>query len=1041
MEIDENEQLTSGSNLSDNGSDSDQTDEHENLQAELSETISSLLEQLTDNVYQYSVHVQYIQALRRAALFEELRGAREMMHRIFPLSEEMWLEWIEDESRLAVTKEEKQSVINLYSEAVKDYLSINIWSFYTNYVLNEYNDSHCQMEGMDNDSVFITLEHVRKVFKEACEETGYFVPESHKIWDPYRDFEEKILELSPSDEQKNRVKEMYLDRLKIPHSTFEKTFADYSSFITKYDNSNYERCMIEANAFFSETKIKYYEMDRYEQELNTSSFALEKFIKYIDNEIKQPNPLLPAIRTLYERAITLYYLDPSLWERYIFFLIEKKISYDDLLKICERSVRNCPWSGDLWSHYMRTMERGTVPNSYDEIKNIYQRALSTGMLNNNVDDLVKVIIANCDLERRTISNEGPTNLTNSDALKSIIAEGLQTVKKAFKNGDPLCRLEKYLIEIETITGNVNKAREVWERVIKRHHKESEVWLRYADWERSLGNIDEARKKYRKASQQDTDWPEQIFNAWEQFEHHYGTLEGLELAYIFIGKQMEYVKKKRAKALEEAQKVQYEQFQAEQTASVAEDPNLASEQNLLATDSRSDVKKRKYEEDDEQIEGSPFEKRNKSTHADRNKRDREFSTIVVRNLPLDTTKGQLKALFHECGKIVEIRLIEDPEKTHKYAYIEFAQREDVPVALTKDKKKVGENEIDVYRVFQHVLYVTNFTESTNLNELFKKYGEIIEVRVPSKTWRAGRFCYIEYKNRESAQAAVSEMNGYEIEPGRKLNVMISNPSLKKTRSPPMQKEVFVRNLPSRVEVSELEAFFNACGKVVKVRIPKTKDNRCKGIAFVEFDTEEHAKAAIALNSTEFKGCILNVSLSDVSRNDGQKRQPESESSVNATKKNTERINSVIISQLPPNATKKMIHGMILTKFQEDAIQDITLMSLENRAIVKFVRVEDAGKAILLFNKYNLNDRTINVTAEEEMTRVVQEGADPLSMVPRKIHKPSTNKKVKLEQKKRVKLEQKPQASNKNFDDHKNTGEGKKSNAYFRTMFLKGKGNAE
>ncbi|CAG8565150.1 6256_t:CDS:10, partial [Acaulospora colombiana] len=755
MEIDKNESLTSGSDLSEND-DLDQA-----IQTLLSETIPSLLEQ-------------------------------------------MWLEWIEDESRLAVTQEEKQNVINLFSEAVKDYLSINIWSAYSNYVLNEYKSSLDQMNGVDERASLITIEYVRKVFEEACKETGYVITESHKIWDPYREFEEKIME------------HINLKTCDYFFVAIEKTFSDYSSFITKYENVNYEKCMIEANSFFSKTKVKYYKMDKYEQELSTSGFALYKFIEYIEHETKQPNSLLPAIRCLYERAIAYHYLDPSLWENYIFYLVENKVSYDDTLKILERKKR-------------------AIMESYDEIKNIFQRALSTGMLNSNVDELVKVVVANCDLERRRVSNEELINSNNSDALKSAIKEGLRTVEKAFKNGDPLYRLERYLIEIETLTGCTSKAREMWERVIKHHRNESGVWLRYADWEKSLGNLEETRKKFRKASQQDTDWPEQIFDAWEQFEHQYGTLETLETAQIFMRKQMKNVKKRRAKALEQAEIAQLcEQFQAEQDVQPAENSKHVGELDSSTTDQKNDAKKRKHE-DDSQIDGSPFEKRNKSAHADRNKRDREFSTIVVRNLPSDITKGQLKALLHECGKIVEIRLIEDSEKSNKYAYIEFASRDDVPAALTKDKKKVGENEIDVYRIFQHILYITNFTESTDLNKLFKKYGEIIEIRFPSKNWRAGRFCYIEYKNRESTQAAL-EMDGYEIEPGRKLKVMISNPSLKKTRSPPIQKEIFIRNLPSRVEISELEEFFKTCGKVIKVRIPKTKDNRCKGVAFVEFDTE-------------------------------------------------------------------------------------------------------------------------------------------------------------------------------------------------------------
>ena len=47
----------------------------------------------------------------------------------------------------------------------------------------------------------------------------------------------------------------------------DKTFTDYSSFVTKYDNFNYENVMIESNQYFSETKNKYYERDHYENAL------------------------------------------------------------------------------------------------------------------------------------------------------------------------------------------------------------------------------------------------------------------------------------------------------------------------------------------------------------------------------------------------------------------------------------------------------------------------------------------------------------------------------------------------------------------------------------------------------------------------------------------------------------------------------------------------------------------------------------------------------------------------------------------------------
>ncbi|KAF0501356.1 pre-mrna splicing factor 24 [Gigaspora margarita] len=832
------------------------------------EEIQQLLEQLSSNCYQYDVHVRYIQALRQAALFDELKDAREMMHGIFPLSEDIWLEWIQDESRLASTKEEKQRVIHLYSEAVKDYLSIKLWKEYINYIIQEYKNFLEEMdETGDNSGEVATLEQVRSVFTEAIKKTGNVVPESHIVWDACKEFEEQILEASSRDEvQKQRVQKMYTDRLKVPHATVEKTFSDYSSFITKYDNSNYEKCMVESNMFFSQAKRRYYERDHYEQALVASGNALDKYMEYIEFEKRQSTPNWQAIRTLYERAIVFHYLDSSLWENYIFQLIDKKFPIDMVLSVIERSVRNCPWSGDLWGHYVRVLEKECY--SYDKIKNIVQRALSTGMLNNSIDELVKVLLAHCDFERRRIMK--PLNSENTLNLINIIQESLQTVKQSFPSGDPNYRLEKYLIEIETLNKNLTKAREIWEDIIKAHGREAEAWLRYIEWERFMGNHDglmenhdEIHKKFKRASQQNTDWPERIFDAWEQFEHQYGTLDSMEHAFMFIKKQMKIVAHRRAK-----------------NASL-EVQNVGSEQVFQESTTFNDTQAAWHSEASQSSKVSQPEISEPAQHPEKQKRDREFTTIVASNLPLDVTEGQLKALFNECGKIVSIHLIEDTEKAQKSAHIEFAKREDVPAALTKDKKKIGDHEINVYKITEHTLFITNFPETANLKEIFDKYGKIIGIRYPNKSYRAGRFCYIEYENRESALSAL-EMNGFEIEQGKKLNVMISNPSLKKTRSPPRQNEIFIKNLPSHVERSELETLCKTYGPVIGVRIPTTKDKKCKGFAFVEFDNEEHAKTALALHNTEFKACLLHVTLSNIDRDHGQKKSTSGEPNNKETK---------------------------------------------------------------------------------------------------------------------------------------------------------------
>ncbi|PKK76425.1 hypothetical protein RhiirC2_734338 [Rhizophagus irregularis] len=1060
--------MSTASNFSDNESNFSDLDQFENQEESInaiSETIAGLLEQLSNNVYQYEVHVQYIQTLRKSALFDELKEAREMMHSIFPLSEEMWHEWIEDESRIASTKEEKQRVIQLYSKAVQDYLSINLWKEYVSYIVQEYKNGLNEMELENESECTITLDQVRKIFDEANRETCYYITESHQIWDAYKDFEVEILEASPRDEQQNiRVKKMYESRLKIPHATVDKTFSDYSSFITKYDNFNYENVMIETNKYVSETKGKYYERDQYENALTASNNPLDKFMDYIDFEKKQKKPVVNAIRTLYERAIANYYFDNTLWENYMLFLLEKylidkKVSISILIKTAERSVRNCPWSGDLWGHYIRILEKNF--SSPEEIVNIYNRALSIGMLKNNIDDLIKVIISNVDYERRKIlAYKGPISQENGSSLVNLLEEGIKLVKETFQIDDPYYRLEKYLIEIETLIKNLSKARQIWNELCKNHRNESEFWIRYADWEKAVGNLDDVRKVYKRASQQNTDWPERIFDAWEHFEHQYGTVDNFELAVIFIKKQMTIVAQRRERAaLEEAKNAQSEGLsQVVPAMQVAEDNKSLEAIDSISSEQYSDTKKRKPE-DEQQMEELPVAKRNKAQQFEKPKRDREFATIIVSNLPFDVKEGELKTIFHECGKIKEIRFLVDTVNAQKTAYIEFNEKESVPAALTKDKKRIDDQEICVYRISERILYVTNFPPSIDIEELFKKYGEILSVRKPSTKHKTNRvFCYVEFKERNSAQAAL-EMNGRELEPGKKIVVMISNPLLKKERSAPIQTEVYVRNLPSNVEQNELKSLFQTYGPVTFVRIPMTNDNKCKGFAFVEFENKAHAKASLALNSTEFKGCVLNVTLSEINRNQIQKEGKINEREKNKIskrrqegfKESEKRSKTVAFTKLPKDTTEESIRNMLSQKFKDEAISKIT-MSHDRCAYVEFEHIEDAGKAALHFNKYKLENTIISAVIRSDLPSTLAELAvqrddkpAKMTMVPRRLIAPSSKLGTKRgpgkigigSSSKKGQLVKSTKDSNsftENQDDEtKDENNSKKSNDYFRNIF--------
>lgn len=51
------------------------------------------------------------------------------MHEQYPLTEPLWLEWLQDEVALQESSK-AQDVSNLFQTAVKDYLSVHIWAAY-----------------------------------------------------------------------------------------------------------------------------------------------------------------------------------------------------------------------------------------------------------------------------------------------------------------------------------------------------------------------------------------------------------------------------------------------------------------------------------------------------------------------------------------------------------------------------------------------------------------------------------------------------------------------------------------------------------------------------------------------------------------------------------------------------------------------------------------------------------------------------------------------------------------------------------------------
>jgi len=115
----------------------------------------------------YDAHVQLIKCLKDHGELKKLETARQAFSGIFPLTEDMWLGWISDEGRLAVSDTEHAKITSLYERSIADYETPKLWEHYmasvTFFVLPLQYRVHLPIQS----GAFSGVEHVRACVR-AC---------------------------------------------------------------------------------------------------------------------------------------------------------------------------------------------------------------------------------------------------------------------------------------------------------------------------------------------------------------------------------------------------------------------------------------------------------------------------------------------------------------------------------------------------------------------------------------------------------------------------------------------------------------------------------------------------------------------------------------------------------------------------------------------------------------------------------------------------------------------------------------------------------
>jgi squamous cell carcinoma antigen recognized by T-cells 3 len=322
----------------------------------------------------YDAHVQLIKCLRDRGEIRKLEKARQAFASMFPLTEDMWLEWISDESRLAVTDDDQAKIIGLFERGVADYCTPKLWEHYM---------GHCQKRFKEREEVDPVkpklLSEARAVADRALTTLGSHFSEGQRLWELQRAFELENLEGLQQDNdsaaviaQRVRVRACFVNHILTPGRGVARAMEAYRAW---------EQDPVAADGLeFSVEKHSEHDHERETYELAITASAhdltalIAAWIAYVEYEEKQISrstsetatilqrtPSVHATRQrertrcIFERAVLQCCLYPAIWQAYLTWELEGN-EPSKALDVYKRAVRNCPFSAELWVAYALYVE-------------------------------------------------------------------------------------------------------------------------------------------------------------------------------------------------------------------------------------------------------------------------------------------------------------------------------------------------------------------------------------------------------------------------------------------------------------------------------------------------------------------------------------------------------------------------------------------------------------------------------------------------------------------------------------------------------------
>ena len=327
-----------------------------------------------------------------------------------------------------------------------------------------------------------------------------------------------------------------------------------------------------------------------------------------------------------------------------------------------------------------------------------------------------------------------------------------------------------------------------------------------------------------------------------------------------------------------------------------------------------------------------------------------TAILIKNIPADCSRDELRRLFDEQGDVKRflmppagtIAIVEYGNAAQcKAAFGTLAYRrvkssvlflekapkdvfsakpsDDQPAAhsVTEGVSKLSTSELKDSTVADTAgsatLFVRNLNFSTTtplLTETFKPLDGFLNARVkmrtdPKRGELSMGFGFLEFRTPKEAQAALQAMDGYSLE-GHKLQIRASHKgedaAEKRKKSDKAKKaattKVIIKNLPFEATKKDVRALFGAYGELRSVRVPKKMDRGARGFAFADFTTVKEAQSAMdALKDTHLLGRRLVLDFAEEDPEDAEKEIEKMQQKVGA------QVNKVALQKLTESGKRK------------------------------------------------------------------------------------------------------------------------------------------